>query len=145
VCCALLSELDGQAVAEVVLAGHPPAYHIVGGRPRQVGNLAPFLGAFDDVTWKPEVVALRPGDQLVLYTDGVIDTVGEVGRFGEDRLAEALAGSSSAADSVRRIETAVNQFAQGTQGDDTAVLVVERLAGPVAAGTLEVLARPGRV
>jgi PAS domain S-box-containing protein len=144
VCCALLSELDGQAVAEVVLAGHPPAYHIVGGRPRQVGNLAPFLGAFDDVTWKPDVVALRPGDQLVLYTDGVIDTVGEVDRFGEDRLAEALAGSSSAADSVQRIETAVNLFADGPQIDDTAVLVVERAAGPVTSERRKVLARPGR-
>jgi PAS domain S-box-containing protein len=128
VCCAVLTEIDGEATAKVVLAGHPPAYHIAAGRPQQVGNLAPFLGAFDDVTWMPAVVSLRPGDQLVLYTDGVIDTVGEACRFGEERLAETLSGSTGAHDSVRRIESAVNRFAHGTQVDDTAVLVVERRA-----------------
>lgn len=124
--CALLSEHDGETTAKVVLAGHPPAYHLVAGQPRQVGNFAPVLGAYDDVTWEPAVVPLRSGDQLVLYTDGVIDTVGETGRFGEDRLAAVLSGASSAEDSVRRIEAALSRFGSGTQVDDTAVLAVER-------------------
>jgi serine phosphatase RsbU (regulator of sigma subunit) len=129
VCCAVLSESDGEAQARVVLAGHPPAYHVVAGQARAVGNFAPFLGAFDDVTWEPATMSLGPGDQLVLYTDGVIDTVGESDRFGEDRLAETLSRSTGAADAVGRIEAAVSQFARGRQVDDTAVLVVERRPG----------------
>ena len=35
-------------------------------------------------------MALERGDVLVLYTDGVLDTVGEGDRFGEQRLREAL-------------------------------------------------------
>ena len=69
------------------------------------------------------------GDQLVLYTDGVTDAVGETERFGEQRLGEALRGGVSAADTVARIEQAVHGFAAGPQVDDTAVIVVERTAG----------------
>jgi serine phosphatase RsbU (regulator of sigma subunit) len=71
---------------------------------------------------------LEPGDQLILYTDGVIDAVGETERFGEARLAETLIGSMGADDAVRRIDEALRQFAHGEQSDDTAVLAVERIA-----------------
>jgi serine phosphatase RsbU (regulator of sigma subunit) len=58
----------------------------------------------------------------------VIDTVGVEERFGEERLMEALQDAASAADAVARIERAVSGFADGPQVDDTAVIVVERLA-----------------
>ncbi len=127
-CCALLRDVDGRAQADVVLAGHPPAYHVRAGEPRAVGVSAPFLGIYED-GWEVAPVALAPGDLLVLYTDGVIDTVGATERFGEERLADTLRGASSAEDAVRRIERAVSEFADGPQVDDTAVLAVER-AGP---------------
>jgi serine phosphatase RsbU (regulator of sigma subunit) len=127
VCCGLLRDLDGGAQADVVLAGHPPAYHVRGGEPRAVGVSAPFLGIYED-GWETESVSLEPGDLLVLYTDGVIDTVGATERFGEERLAETLRGVSGAEDAVRRIERAVSEFADGPQVDDTAVLAVECLA-----------------
>jgi PAS domain S-box-containing protein len=126
VCCALVRELDGAAQADVVLAGHPPAYHVQRGVPRAVGISAPFLGIYAD-GWQVDAVALEPGDLLVFYTDGVIDTVGESERFGEARLARALEGAESAQDAVARIERAITEFADGPQVDDTAVLVIERL------------------
>jgi serine phosphatase RsbU (regulator of sigma subunit) len=58
----------------------------------------------------------------------VIDTVGERERFGEERLAEALSGAADATDAVRRIDSAVAEFASGPQADDTAVLAVERVS-----------------
>jgi serine phosphatase RsbU (regulator of sigma subunit) len=69
---------------------------------------------------------LTAGDQLVLYTDGVIDAVGEEERFGEDRLAATLRGGRGAGDTVARIERAVAEFALGPQVDDMAIIVVER-------------------
>ena len=128
VCCALLRLADGGASADVVLAGHPPLVHLRGGTPEPVGVFAPFLGAYEQAGWTVVTVALDPGDQLVLYTDGVIDTVGADERFGEDRLMEVLRDAASAADAVARIEGAVRSFAEGPQVDDTAVIVVERLA-----------------
>jgi serine phosphatase RsbU (regulator of sigma subunit) len=126
VCCALVREVDAAVQADVVLAGHPPAYHIHGGAPRAVGISAPFLGIYED-GWQADTVALEPGDLLVLYTDGVIDTVGETERFGEARLVETLRAARSAEDAVRRIERALTRFADGPQVDDTAVLAIERL------------------
>jgi serine phosphatase RsbU (regulator of sigma subunit) len=126
VCAAFVRDLDGHAQADVVLAGHPPGYHIRDGEPRAVGVAAPFLGIYED-GWQVEPITLVPGDLLVFYTDGVIDTVGETERFGEERLANALRGAGSADDAVQRIERAVREFADGPQVDDTAVLAVERL------------------
>lgn len=126
VCCALLRESGTEAEVEVVLAGHPPPYLVHGGDSRQVGVFAPFLGAHDDASFEAATVRLEPGDQLVLYTDGVIDTVGHTERFGEDRLLNALRNIHDADEAVRRIEEAVSRFAHGPQVDDTAVLVLER-------------------
>jgi serine phosphatase RsbU (regulator of sigma subunit) len=128
VCCALLRATPSGASADVVLAGHPPLFHLRGGTPEPVGVFAPFLGAYERAAWTAVTVALDPGDQLVLYTDGVIDTVGVEERFGEERLREALQDAAGAADAVARIERAVSRFADGPQVDDTAVIVVERLA-----------------
>ena len=131
VCCALLCDVDGEAVAEVVLAGHPPAFHLHGGVPAPAGVLAPLLGISAGGRWASETVRLAPGDQLVLYTDGVTDTVGDDGRFGPDRLAGALLDAPDAAGVIERVERALQGFARGPQRDDTAVLVVQRLPAAV--------------
>ena len=132
VCCVMLR--DGDPNAELVLAGHPPAYHLREGSSRPVGVFAPFLGAYEHGGWEPTTVRLEPGDQLVLYTDGVIDTVGRAERFGEERLAQTLCDATGAADAVRRIDHALVEFAHGSQVDDTAVIAVERSRGEPDAG-----------
>jgi serine phosphatase RsbU (regulator of sigma subunit) len=124
----LRSEGTG-AWADVVLAGHPPAFVVRAGTPTPVGVFAPFLGAYEVGGWQAITTELAPGDQLVLYTDGVIDTVGEEERFGEERLAATLREGGSAAGTVAQIERAVNEFGAGPQVDDMAILVVER-TGP---------------
>jgi PAS domain S-box-containing protein len=128
VACALLRESDGEAHADVVLAGHPPPYHVRGAEPRLVGSFGALLGASDEGGWRVERIALDPGDKLVLYTDGVLDTVGERERFGEQRLTETLRLEQTAQETVRRIDEAVRRFGRGPQVDDSAVLVVERVA-----------------
>ena len=135
VCCVLLRIADDYAHADLVLAGHPPAYHVRRGSARPVGVFAPFLGAYEQGGWKAITVRLEAGDQLILYTDGVIDTVGQAERFGEERLAETLRSAGGAADAVQRIEAALVEFARGSQVDDTAVIALERSpGGPAASG-----------
>jgi PAS domain S-box-containing protein len=126
VCCVLLRSDGAEARADVVLAGHPPAFRVRFGTPSPVGVFAPFLGAYEHGGWEAVTTELAAGDQLVLYTDGVIDTVGEEERFGEERLVATVRDGVSAADTVARIERAVKRFALGPQVDDLAVLVVER-------------------
>jgi PAS domain S-box-containing protein len=127
VCCALLRSADGAATADVVLAGHPPAFHLRGRVARPVGVFAPFLGAYERGGWSVVTVRLDHDDQLVLYTDGVLDTVGEQDRFGEARLAQTLRDACGAADAVARMEEALTHFARGPAVDDVAVIAVERV------------------
>jgi PAS domain S-box-containing protein len=127
VCCAVLRDAGGNMHVDLVLAGHPPPFHVRGRTPQPVGVFAPLLGAYERGEWTATSVMLGPSDRLVLYTDGVIDTVDERERFGEERLIATLADADSAADAVARIERALEHFASGRQIDDTAVVVVERV------------------
>jgi serine phosphatase RsbU (regulator of sigma subunit) len=122
VACALL----GAREAALVLAGQPPPYLLRAGAAAPVGAFGAPLGIDAADRWEATRVQLRPSDQLVLYTDGVTDAVGDGARFGEARLAETLRRGTGAADTVRRISDAIAGFAQGPQVDDMAVLVVER-------------------
>jgi PAS domain S-box-containing protein len=132
IACALLHETGEGTQASVVLAGHPPPYHIQAGRPRQVGVFASPLGAYEAGGWQAETITLEPGDELVLYTDGVTDAVGHGERFGEERLGDVLAGAAGAGETIQRIDVALKEFARGPQADDTAVLVLERVAAPTS-------------
>lgn len=110
-------------------AGHPPAI-IVGqdGRLREVPQPGPVLGAFDDASWPEETVTIQPGELLVMYTDGVIETVGEHERFGVERL-RTLLRSQAGADPqtvLQQLEAALTGFASGPAADDVAALALRR-------------------
>ena len=46
------------------------------------------LGLFRESAYEQQTVALAPGDVLVIYTDGLVETIGNNGEeFGVDRLA----------------------------------------------------------
>jgi serine phosphatase RsbU (regulator of sigma subunit) len=94
------------------------------------GNL---LGAFEEVQLGDQGLKLRPGDALVMYTDGVTEEHAGKRVFGEDRLIallRELAGSD--ADGIAgRVEQAVLDFGDPEPRDDMAVLVL-RLREPVA-------------
>lgn len=69
-------------------AGHPPAVQFAAGsgtwRVAEGGGTA--LGVLADVNSIPERGALRTGDALLLYTDGLIETPGRDIELGIDRL-----------------------------------------------------------
>ncbi|HEX9342572.1 MAG TPA: GAF domain-containing SpoIIE family protein phosphatase [Actinomycetota bacterium] len=92
-----------------------------------------LLGVFSDPVFADEQVTLRPGDALVLYTDGVIEARDLTGtQFGEDRLAAVLAtcAGRSADGIARRVELAALDH-QGNQPSDDIAIVVLR-ARPTA-------------
>ena len=133
--CVVLRDDDDGAVAEIVCAGHPQPVLVRDGGAACVGAFGPLLGAFADERWQPQKLSLEPGDVLVLYSDGVLDTVGAEERFGQERLERTLAGSRGAGDAVARLRWALARFQAGPQADDTAVLAVERLLAPAGSQT----------
>jgi serine phosphatase RsbU (regulator of sigma subunit) len=86
------------------------------------------LGATPEAAWAIENARLRPGQQLVVVTDGIIDASGPSGRFGEARLREELVGVTGPALAVQRLEGALHAFANGSLDDDAAILAI----GPAA-------------
>jgi GAF domain-containing protein len=114
--------------AELVCAGHPPPYLVrADGDLEELCRPGPLLGAFADAEWLPAGFRLERGDGVVLYTDGVTDTRGAGGRFGQRRLEEVLAGAAGqGADAIaQRLDDALLDFQRGPQRDDVALLVVQ--------------------
>ena len=120
--------------AEIFSAGHPLPLLRRGGHAEPIGRPSPMLGFVDD----PQIVATQldtePGDQLVLYTDGVLDAIGDAGRFGEARLVDTvrrLGGPEPGA--AERILEAIDVFLAGDQADDIAIMSLTRV--PVTASS----------
>jgi serine phosphatase RsbU (regulator of sigma subunit) len=125
---------DGRLVS--CSAGHNPAYLIGGdGVVRRLEKGGLMVGPFEDATYEEEVVALRSGDTLVLYSDGVTDAESPSGeQFGEERLYTILADRGAGRtpkEILDRVLDATTSFAAGhPPADDITVLVVRYLGNP---------------
>ena len=93
------------------------------------------LGAFQESSYQQGEVELRPGDRLVLFTDGVTEaTNGKEEEFGEERLVQALlCDRPLTAEALQnRLLDQVNEFSGGELEDDVTVLVLSVLRGEAA-------------
>lgn len=131
-----LSEDAAQPV-RVAVAGHPPPLLVDGDRVAEVAVPGPVLGAFSDAEWELESLAVAPGQQLVVITDGVIEARGAGGRFGETRLRESLPGTPGPELVVRRLEHSLSTFAAGDLEDDATVLAVSPAGDQVSGSSTE--------
>ncbi len=129
---------DGPAEISFVSAGHPLPLRIRDGEVEDVGTPGPLLGAFESSRWTPERIELLPGDQLVLYTDGVIEARGKADRFGEARLRAQLVGADRPLTAVGKVTAALEAFLGGEPDDDVAVVALRR------AGTRQLSPSPER-
>jgi serine phosphatase RsbU (regulator of sigma subunit) len=134
VCAKLQLEEDGKR-ARLTLAncGHPRPLLLRDDAVRELGETSPMAGAFDDGEWRCADLVLEAGDVILLYTDGVLDTVGTEERFGAERLHATLeaAGTVEPSVLVERLAHALERFRHGPQRDDTAIVAV-RFLGAVA-------------
>jgi serine phosphatase RsbU (regulator of sigma subunit) len=113
-------------------AGHPLPLLLRDGAVQHVGAISPMLGVLDEPTLVPGQIELGVRDRLLLYTDGVLDAVGEHDRFGEYRLL-SLATELAAAPAMalaERVPAGVDRFARGDRSDDIAVVSLTRTRVP---------------
>ena len=128
---AALAEVpDDEPIVRLVSRGHPPPLVLRGRRVLrpEFNDPAPPLGMGELITAEHpvEVLPFRPGDLLLLYTDGVIEARDRTGAFYPlvERLVSWHLGDPHAL--VRRIRDDLLAYVGGRLPDDAAVVVVER-------------------
>jgi PAS domain S-box-containing protein len=121
----LVSVLIDRSRMTVAAAGHPPPLLRRAGKVVELGPAGILLGAVGGQTFREETVELRPGDTVLLYTDGVTDTPGADERFGPERLSEILTAAPEEPSGIlERIEAALREYQSGSSMDDRAMLVL---------------------
>jgi sigma-B regulation protein RsbU (phosphoserine phosphatase) len=117
-----------------ISAGHPGPIHLPAGKPPVVLEATGFPVGVGPGNYREEAVTLRPGDRLVLFSDGVTEARNRDGaHFGVRRLLDTLNQSRLAplADNLRAVAEAVEKW-RGTapRQDDFSILIVERTDPP---------------
>ena len=124
---AIATVADGAVRLSVASGGHPPPLVRRADGTVQCGpEGGTLVGAFPHIDVAFEELELRPGDAIVLYTDGVTEARAGAELYGEARLAEVVArlGGGTAAATAQAIEAAVTTYQTGQVRDDLALLVV---------------------
>lgn len=115
-------------------AGHNPPYLLRADSEsepvRALGNTGMPIGVEEDSIWTRKTITIEPGEVLVLYTDGIPDSINLRGEaMGDDLLiASALSVAGESAEAIQEaiIET-VHEFSTGApQVDDITLLVLVR-------------------
>ncbi len=82
---------DATGLLTYTNAGHPPPILLRKGQPSRLEVTGMVVGAFSSAQYEESTVALKPGDLLVCFTDGVTEPENEFGEmFGEERLTEIV-------------------------------------------------------
>jgi sigma-B regulation protein RsbU (phosphoserine phosphatase) len=123
------AQLDGAARRlRYTSAGHNPPFvlHPDGScdRLREGGGV---LGVFANQVFRSAVVELRPGDRVVLFTDGVTEASNIADEeFGEERLLQVLRENlgSSAREMQKQILRVAADFSGGIWRDDATLLII---------------------
>jgi hypothetical protein len=110
---------------EVRTAGHPPAAQLAAGSGRWTVHEAegPVLGLIEDAEFTVATGQLRPGDALLLYTDGMVETPRREIGLGIDRMlgqAERLLRGTFEGGAHRLVESL------GSHNDDRALVLIHR-------------------
>ncbi len=114
----------------IVNAGHLPPLIIRHHGVEQMGKGGPALGLIDSAEFSEQAVDLGPGEIVLIYSDGLIETRNAAGEFfGEERLRTLLPGSCKCgADELgERLVAACDRF-QGyaPAHDDLSLVILQR-------------------
>jgi phosphoserine phosphatase RsbU/P len=122
----VLARLRRDGELEYVNCGHIPPLLVCNGeiiRPSH-GNVP--VGLIADAKFESDRSQLRPGDRLILVTDGVTEAENPDGEFFENERLEGIAGQSSG---VEGIFAALSIFCNGVPLNDDCTVVELKYAG----------------
>jgi serine phosphatase RsbU (regulator of sigma subunit)/anti-sigma regulatory factor (Ser/Thr protein kinase) len=127
-CTAVLGRIDVSEGVSVLLGsgGHPsPLLRQADGTVSEVYLDGSLLGVLDEIDVTVTEVILRPGDTLVLFTDGLLEARDDGDFFGTERAVRVLQHSDGgAAAIVGALERAVLDHTHGQLNDDVAIVAL---------------------
>ncbi len=129
-CTAVCARLERDR-AVVASAGHPgPLVVRDDGRVREIGAAGPILGAWAGEQSVDRIVPIAADETLFMYTDGVVDALGERERFGIGRLKRLVSEHAGVPPErlLAELEAELDRFQVGRQADDTAALALRPAA-----------------
>jgi sigma-B regulation protein RsbU (phosphoserine phosphatase) len=124
---AVIGWLDDDGSITLVNAGHcPPIIVRADGSIEQIGLTGPVVGIVPNARWRSTTLTLNPGELLVLYSDGVIESPSVDGHdFGTDGILRSLPPSICARTVAAAIADAATRHAGASaQYDDLTVMVI---------------------
>ncbi len=129
--------LDTTGHLEYINAGHPSPLLLRGGQAESAFPAECFpVGLLPDATFQSHTLLLRPGDTLVLFSDGVTEAMDPDDKeFGIARLKEVLKGrdATSVEELQSAILAAVEEFGRGARQADDVTLLLVRYRGAAQA------------
>jgi serine phosphatase RsbU (regulator of sigma subunit) len=120
---------------DLASAGHPLPLHTCGAMTNSVSAEPDLvLGVEAGAKYHTQSFRILPGDSLLLYTDGVVDSENPVGeRFGLKRLTTcASAATGGAEETIESVVAAVTSFRNNTPRPDDVTLLAVRLNSKAA-------------
>jgi serine phosphatase RsbU (regulator of sigma subunit)/pSer/pThr/pTyr-binding forkhead associated (FHA) protein len=133
----IYARLSGDGALDFCSAGHNPALVFGEDGLRRLDAGGVPVGLFETADYTSSRVALKPGDTIVIYSDGVTEAQNEAGEeFGEARLVEVAQQlhGRPAAEVLTGIVQAVQQFAHGAEQSDDITALIVRYTGAGSAG-----------
>ena len=124
---AVIGWLRNDGSLTLVNAGHcPPMIVRADGSIEEIDSTGPVVGIVPNSRWSSATITLDPGDLLVLYSDGVIESPSAAGDdFGTDGIVRALpADACPVTVATAIVDAATRHAASGVRYDDLTVLVI---------------------
>jgi uncharacterized protein YndB with AHSA1/START domain len=122
-----LLDVDGKTLRYVNAGHNAPILTRKDGTQVRLEEGGLILGIFEEHGYEEGEIELRPGDRLVMFTDGITEAVDEQGvEFGEKRMTELSCGARQlSAEALRgRLLERATEFCAGRFEDDVTLLVV---------------------
>lgn len=116
-----------EGTVTLVNGGHcPPLIVRADGKIERIGSTGPAVGIVPKARWRSTEVALEPGDYLLLYSDGVVESESPDGEeFGTCGIERAVPDERESAELVAAaVLEAVNTHAAGARTDDLTLVVI---------------------
>jgi sigma-B regulation protein RsbU (phosphoserine phosphatase) len=116
-----------QGTGSYSAAGHPPLLHYraADGAVDSIVENGLILGFVPLATYETKVLQVASGDRFLLYTDGVLEADKGGEEFGEARVQNILARSTTAEEICQSVSVAVSAWSQGVASDDITIVAVE--------------------